>query len=350
MKSAFSFILFLACAATAFAQSLGDFKPKDQSYGLRKIKNKRLYIASFTVNYQVFNEKEDFKQGGRMFGGGGSKGDALASLSVGLEGLTEAGVQAVTDKLYQDFTAMLKNQGIEIITADEAGKTGAYEGFVRMTGGTINEAQFPGTLASTPTGMNYYVKKLDKDGKEKSGGFLGNANFVHAKLSKDLDDAIVADVDLFILFVEDKDAWDIAGANIKVKTNLRLAAQEAIQMTNNAKIKFKGSNTVTAVNSQVGFYSGKMGAGIVSSYVGTMGRSMGVEGVIEDKKLQSFAKNHADMTGVSTIYGKYYNPSNTASKSTTIIPVDEKKYTEGAYLAGKKFIEFHTEAFLKEIK
>lgn len=182
MKVLFSLILLFLFTLRAFSQNLGDFKPKDQSYGLKKIKTKRLYIASFTVNYQVYNEKEEFKQGGSMFGGG-SKGDAKAELSVGLQGITEKGVQDVTDRLYQDFTKMLKDGGVEIITAEEAGKTDTYDGFVKLTGGAINEAQFPGTLASSPTGMEYYVKKVNDAGKEKSGGLFGNASFVHAKLS-----------------------------------------------------------------------------------------------------------------------------------------------------------------------
>ena len=343
--------LFLAMltGANCIAQTLGEFKPKDQDYGLNKIKSKRLYIASFTVNYQVYNEKEDFKQGGRMLGGG-YKGAAHSSLSVGLENITEAGVESVTDRLYQDFTAQLKASGIEIISANEAGKTETYSDFTKVTGGKINQAQFPGMLASSPTGFEYFVKKVEKSGKEKSGGFLNNPTFVHAKLSKDLNDAMVADIDLFILFVQDKDAWDIAGANIKVKTNMRLAANEAIIMTKNAKIKMKGQNDVVGVNSQAGFYSGKMGAGIVSSYVGTMGKSMGIDGVIDDKKLQAFAKNSADFVGVKTIYGTWYNPANNTSKSTTVIPVDEKKYTDGAYAAGKKFIEYHTGEFLNKLK
>src|SRR5690606_37384688 len=215
MRLAVAFLLAAISAANCFGQTLGDFKPKDQAYGLNKIKSNRLYIASFTVNYQVYNEKEDFKQGGRMLGGG-YKGDAKSSLSVGLENITEAGVQAVTDRLYQDFVEQLKAKGIELISADEAGKTETYTDFVRVTGGKINEAQFPGTLASSPSGYEYFVKKIEKSGKEKSGGFLNNAAFVHAKLSKDLSDATIADIDLFILFVQDKDAWDIAGANIKV--------------------------------------------------------------------------------------------------------------------------------------
>jgi hypothetical protein len=349
MRIAITLLLLALSMVNCMAQILGDFKPKDQSYGLNKIKSKRLYIASFTVNYQVYNEKEDFKQGGRMLGGG-YKGDAKSSLSVGLENITEAGVQGVTDRLYQDFLGQLKSNGMEIISVDEAGKTETYSDFIKVTGGKINEAQFPGTLASSPAGYEYFVKKIDKSGKEKTGGFLNNPAFVHAKLSKDLDDAIVADIDLFVLFVQDKDAWDIAGANIKVKTNMRLAANESITMTKNAKIKLKGQNDVIPVNSQVGFYSGKMGAGIVSSYIGTMGRSLGIEGVIEDKKLQAFAKNSADFAGIKTIYGTWYNPANTSSTSTTVIPVDEGKYVEGAYAAGKKFIDFHTQEFLKKLK
>lgn len=350
MKIILLLILTIAFSISGHTQTLGDFKPKDQSYGLNKVKNaKRIYIASFTVNYQVYNEKEEFKQGGRMLGGG-YKGDAQSSLSVGLENITETGVQSVTDKLYQDFTSQIKAKGLEIISAEEAGKTETYSGFTKMTGGKINEAQFPGTLASSPTGFEYYVKKVEKSGKEKSGGFLNNPAFVHVKLSKDLNDAIIADIDLFVLFIEDKNSWDIAGANIKVKTNMRLAAQEVIEMTKEAKFKLKGQNTYTGVNSQVAFYSGKMGAGATTSYLGTMGKSMPIGGVIEDKKLQSFAGSQRDFVGVSTIYGTWYNPGNTSSKSTTVIPVDENKYSEGAYLAGKKFIEYHTAEFLKEIK
>ncbi|MCH5715387.1 hypothetical protein [Niabella hibiscisoli] len=132
-----------------------------------------------------------------------------------------------------------------------------------------------------------------------------------------------------------------------MKTNMRLAANEAIIMTKNAKIKLKGQNDVVGVNSQVAFYSGKMGAGIVSSYVGTMGKSLGIDGVIEDKKLQAFAKNSADFVGVKTIYGTWYNPSNTSSKSTTVIPVDEKSTQTALMPPVKNSLSFIPMSFLK---
>lgn len=352
MKIILSFVFVITSIIHCVAQTLGDFKPKDQSYGLNKVKNaQRIYIASFTVNYQVYNEKEDFKQGGHMLGGG-YKGDAHASLSVGLENITEAGIQAVTDRLFQDFTSMLKEKGLEIISAEEAGKTETYADFTKVTGGKISEAQFPGTLATTPTGFTYFVKRISKSGKEKSGGFLNNPSTMYGKLSTQLNDAIIADVDLFILFIEDKNALDLAGANIKVKTSLRLAATEAITMKSEVKIKLKGQNNTVAAISQANFYHGKVpvGVGVTSSYAGGLKSSLDIGGVIEDKKIQSFAANQKDYVGVSTIYGTWYNPADRSTKSTTVIPVDEKKYTDGVYMAGKKFIDFHTSEFLKNIK
>lgn len=351
MKRILILFVIFSFAFHTFAQTLGDFKPKDQSFGLNKVKNaKRVYIASFTINYQIYNEKESFKQGGSMLGGG-YKGDAHAKLSVGLDGITEKGVQQVTDRLYQDFILMLQSKGLEIVSSEEAGKTATYSGFEMITGGKINEAQFPGTLAATPTGMKYYVKKVTGSGKEKSGGFLNNPSTMYGKLSKELNDAVIADVDLFILFVGDLQAFKLAGANIRIKTDLRLAATESITMTSNAKFKMKGQNNTVSAISQAAFYHGKVpvGIGVTSSYVGGLKKGCGIDGVIEDTKIKSFAANDRDVWGVPTIYGTWYNPKNTTATSTAVIPVDEKKYTEGAYKAGKQFIEYHTAEFLKAL-
>ena len=160
--------------ATASAQTLGEFKPKTQSWGVEKAKNvKKIFISGFFVNYQVYNEKEDFKQGGSMFGGG-FKGDATAQLSIGLTGITEKDVQDITDRLYKDYIADIKAQGFEIIGADVAEKAATYADYTRLQGGTVSVAQFPGTLATSPTGYEYFVKKVDKKGKTKSGGFMNN--------------------------------------------------------------------------------------------------------------------------------------------------------------------------------
>ncbi|RYZ94595.1 MAG: hypothetical protein EOP47_27540, partial [Sphingobacteriaceae bacterium] len=161
MKAKFILALLVVLSAGAKAQTLGEFKPKDTSYGVKKSKDAtRVYISSFTVNFQIYNEKEKFKQGGYQFGGG-VKGDAKASASVGLAGLTEADIQQVTDKLYQDFVGQLKASGLQIVSPDEAAKIDTYSDYVRLQGGKVSFAQLPGTMSTSPTGYEFFVKKVD---------------------------------------------------------------------------------------------------------------------------------------------------------------------------------------------
>ncbi len=344
----FLFSMLLLIAVNATAQKLGDFKPKDTSSGLGKLKGKadKIYISSFNVIYQVYNEKQDFKQGGAVFGGG-YKGDALAEASIGLDGLTDKDVQKITDQLYAEFVGQIKAKGLTLVSADEASKTETYDDYTRLKGGAVSLAQYPGTLTTAPTGYEYFVKKVDKSGKAKSGGFLNRPTMLYPGLSKDLGDAIIAEVNMFVLFVEDKNAFRGNGANIKISTNLRLAGgTEAIIMKDDAKIKMKGQNTTSVITSQVGFYHGKMGMGSTSAYSGTMGKSMEIEGVIEDTKVQSFANRSADILGTKTIYGTFFTPENRSSTASKVVVVDPEKYYAGVYSAAKKFIYHHTEQFL----
>lgn len=344
-------MLIIAFSLSAQAQNLGEFKPKDITYGLGKIKDaSKIYISNFTVNYQVYNEKQKFRQGGSMFGGG-YRGDAKAELSVGLTGLTESDVQKITNQLYEDFVTRIKAKNLQIITADEAGKTDVYEGYTKMQGGKINLAQLPGTMTSSPSGYEWYVKSVNKEGKTKSGGFLGQSSFLYPKLSKALNDAIIADINIYVLFVEDKNAFQGNGASVKIKTNLRIADTEAIIMADNDSfIRLKGQNSVSAINSIVNFAHGKMGAGATSSYSGQLSKPLEIDGVIEDTKVSSFARGGADAIGVSNIYTTYFTPENRTSETNKIIQVDSVKYVEGVYAAAKKFLDHHTDAFLANLK
>lgn len=349
MKTKLLSVTFLLClTGVSYAQKLGEFKPKDTKYGMNKARDaKRIYISNFTVNYQVYNEKEDFKQGGSMFGGG-MKGDAKAQLSIGLTGLSETDVQQITDKLYQDYISQIKAKGLEIINVDEAGKSDTYEAYTKMQGGKASLAQFPGMITTSPTGYEWYVKNVDKDGKTKNGGFLNRAEMLFPKLSKSLGDAIIGEVNLYVMFVEDQNAFKGAGANIKVKTNLRLADEEAIIMTSNAKIKLKGQNQTVRISSEVSFYHGKMGLGSTTAYAGSLGKPLEIDDVIEDTKLQSFAKNDADVLGMSNGTYRIFNPDNTESASTKTIKVESKKYIDGVLMAAKHFMDYHVQSFFKD--
>lgn len=349
MKTKLLLALIIAFSVSASAQTLGEFKPKETKYGLGKAKDAtKIYISNFAVNYQIYNEKQKFKQGGRTFGGG-QRGDAKAEASVGLTGLTEADVQQVTDKLYQDFIAEIKAKGLQIVNAEEAGKTDVYEDYVKMQGGKLSLAQFPGTLTTAPTGYEWFVKKVKEDGKTKSGGFLGNASFLYPKLSKALGDAIIADVNIYVMFVEDKTAFQGNGAAIKIATNLRIADTEAIVMADNDSfIRMKGQNSVTAINSVVNFSHGKMGLGSTTSYSGQLSKPLEIKDVIEDTKIKSSASGGINYMG--SMYGTYFTPENRTSESNKVIEVDGKKYAAGVYDAAKKFLDHHTQAFLSALQ
>lgn len=348
MKQQFFILLLFLFASCAMAQTLGEFKPKDQSYGINKAKDaSRIYIAGFDVNYQVYNEKEAYKQGGSTLGGG-MKGDALAAVSIGLDGLDEKTVQEITDKLYDEYIAKIKAKGLTIITPEEVAKTESYEGFTIVKGGKVSLAQFPGVMATAPSTFEYLIKGVDKDGKEKKGGFLGNEASKYARLSKDLGDAIIASVDITVLFVQDQNSFQGNGAKLKVKTNLRIIATEGITMTSDATIKLKGQNTVTTVSSAVSFYHGKMGAGSTTVYIGTMGKPLLIDGVIEDNTISSYASGGMS-SGTPTMYGTFYSVRNGNNLNAKVIKVDTAKYKEGVYAGASKFLAHHTDAFLNQL-
>lgn len=340
----------LAFSISVSAQTLSEFKPKDNSFGLGKLAKaeKKIYIAGFSVNYQIYNEKDAFKQGGHVLGGG-RKGDASASLSVGLDGLDEATVQNITNKLYEDYVQKLKSAGLTIISPDAAAKTETYEGYERVQGGKISLAEIPGTLAVTPAGYEYFIKGTNSKGKEKKGGFMGNEAFLYPKLSRDLGDAIIGDVNMTVLFIRDQNAFQGNGVKLKVKTELRLVDNETIMMASNAKFKMKGANTATPVSSSVAFYHGKMGMGSTTTYNGTMGKPLVINDVIEDTKVTAAAAGSIDMVGTKTMYYTYFNVTDGRSENTKIIPVDKAKYEKGVYEATHKFLDFHTTEFLKSL-
>lgn len=350
MKRTLSVTLMLAIVTTGLmAQTLGEFKPKDQSFGLNKAKNAdKIYIAAFNVNYQVYNEKQEYKQGGHQLGGG-MKGDAQTEISVGLEGIDEKTVQGITDKLYQEYIDKLKAKGLTIISADEAAKIESYEGFERVQGGKITMAEIPGVLTSQPTGYEFFVKGFNKDGKAKKGGFLGNPAMMYPKISKDLGDAIVGAVDITVLFVQDQNAFQGSGAKLKIKTHLRVIGVESVIMTEDAKVKFKGQNSVTTVTSTVAFYHGKMGAGATTTYSGTLSKPLYINGVIDEQKITSFASAGVS-SGTPTVYGTFYSVRNSKTKNAKVIQVDPVKYSEGVYTGTSKFLNFHVDEFLKVLK
>ncbi|NHN28029.1 hypothetical protein FIA58_020315 [Flavobacterium jejuense] len=351
-----SFLLFvvLLFIQNVSAQELGEFKPKDDTFGLGKLnsKSKKIYISNFSINYQLFNEKEKTKKGGSLFRDKGVRGDATAELMVGLGSLSENDFQTITNTLYQDFVSDLKSKGFEILSADVAGKTDTYKGWTKASGPKLEVSEMPGIITAYPEDYTFYYKEQTKAGK-----FFGNKFAAMDKtlqtLSKEMEDAIVVDVDLYVFFMKDLYAFQGNAANIKIKTQLSLVANEAVSAKSNDKgIAFrKKVEYATGINS-IQFVCGKyaIGGSAESVYTGTLKKDLIINNVIDEKVIQSYAKGAVDFVGTDTYFGKYYEAENKSSAKTTIIPIDTKKYNEGVVKAGKEFLKYHLDAFSSEFK
>nr|WP_321416116.1 hypothetical protein [uncultured Allomuricauda sp.] len=354
INSKLIWVILLFIGFSAQAQQLGDFKPKDATFGLGKLKasNKRIYISNFSINYQLFNEKEKKKKGGALFRNKGVRGDATAELMVGLGNLTEADFQAIANNLYRDFVADLKSKGYEIISSDTAGKTETYTGWSKDSGPKVEIAAMPGMITAYPEGYSFYYEEKSKVGKFFGDKFAA-LNKTPQNLSKDLDDAIVVDVDLYVFFMKDLYAFQGNAANIKIKTQLSLVANEAVSAKSDDKsLMFrKKVEYATGINS-IYFAAGKykIGGSAESTYTGTLKKDFTIGGVLDEKKIQSYAQGAVDVIGTSNYFGKTYRAENKVSSKTTIIEVDTQKYIEGVTAAGKKFLEYHLNEFNKSVK
>lgn len=357
MKTKFKFLsllLFLFAFSTLEAQELGEFKPSDETFGLGKLKskNKKIYISNFSINYQLYNEKEKTKKGGALFRDKGVRGDATAELIVGLGNLTENDFQKITDSLFGEFVSQLKSSGFELISADVAGKTETYEGWTKASGPFVLVSDKPGLISVSPKGFDFYYLERTKAGKAISEKFA-SMNTTQQSLSKDLDDAVVVAVDLYVFFMKDVYAFQGSAANIKIKTQLSLVSNEAISAKSDDKsIAFrKQVEFVTGANT-INFVCGKykIGGSAESVYTGTLKKDLVIENVIDEKVIQSYSKGAVDFVGDDTYFGKYYSAENKSSSKTTVIEVDTNKYKEGVFKAGKTFLNFHLNEFSKEFK
>lgn len=346
-------IVFLFSVCAVQAQELGAFKPSDNSYktGKLKDKQKRIYISNFNVNYQVYNEKQKTQKGGSLFRDKGVKGDATAELSVGLGSLSEVDFTSITDGLYQEFVGMLNKEGFEIISPEKVETTDVYKGWTKATGPFIQETT-PGLLQSVPSGYSFFYEEKSAVGSFLSEKFQGLSK-TPQKLSKEMDDAVVVDVNLFVFFMKDSYAFQGGAANIKIKTALSLVANEVVSAKSDDKsLFFRKEVEYVRGASSIYFVSGKDGiSGTPSTfYAGGLKNDLSIGGVIEEKKIQSYAKGNVDFIGTDTYYGKLYSASNKKVSNTNIIPVDVEKYKAGVKQAGTKFLQYHLDAFASNFK
>jgi len=156
---------------------------------------KKIFINRFRVFYQVvYVAQETAKEGV-------NRGAASASLIVGFDGVNEKYFIDNTDRLFAQFTGMLKEAGFEIVEAEAAKDIKAFKGWTMVEGGQINSAQKQGMAMVSPTGFKYFAKEVLPSGKEKVS-FFDPSGFASNQLGK----IPSVNVDIFVEFMADSES------------------------------------------------------------------------------------------------------------------------------------------------
>jgi hypothetical protein len=164
-------------------------------------------------------------------------------------------------------------------------------------------------------------------------------------LSQELDDALIADISLIYAFSEIGDDWNVSNqAKVKLNINYRLASNYTFSdedtKTSLSSLVDKSKQSV-ALSSQVIFTRGKLpvGGSAEAQYVGAMKSDLEISGVLEKDKVVAFSTQTQATASLQNpivvIRGDNY------SEKTKWLEPNGKKYAEGMYLAGSKFINYH---------
>lgn len=174
-------------------------------------------------------------------------------------------------------------------------------------------------------------------------------NIMPARLSSQLDDAIIANVNLYFMFAEEgNDAFAGNAAKVKILTNLRMVGDFTVQAPND-KGMLKGQQTFDRVSSSVMFSQGKMGMGSLVTFATNLKSPLEVEGVIKKEKVIAYQKQGTSMpTSFSGI--SWMDTADKLSKNATWIDVDSKKYANGLYMAAKKMLDTGTQSLVGSLK
>ena len=363
MKKILLITTFLSSILCLNAQDLGEIKIKSQKYGMNKMKKapKKIYINTFNINYEFYKEAVDFKSGGNGGRIGGNTSSATARAAIGLGGIDAKLMQEKTNLLYNNFVKKLESEGYEIISAEEASKTNLYKDWQKETGPSVKE-NFSGIINTIPDGYSFFYKKKNKKGAYKKG-FLGGVGN-QAKLSKALGDAIIADINLYVMFTENGTSlFKGRAAKVKLKTNLRLASDYTISIPQKKKkkksfagklfgsVKVKGATDTYPAISNILFSQGKIGLGTKSSYNGTLKDDIEINGVLKKQKIVAYQKQGSFVPTSFSTFSNYLDAKADRFSSTAKwIDVDPQKYAEGFYNACNTFIDKHLDVLFSKIK
>lgn len=223
--------------------------------------------------------------------------------------------------------------------------TDFYKKAVPFNGPIVRESVNPGMLEIMPTQFKGYAsqKTAEKGLSKKQGMFSGLkqlGNMVtggNNALSKDLDDAIILDINLVMSWSETGGSWltGLAGANAQIKTNLALGTK-VISAPKKKGFGSKGAEDYYGLETAFNVAQGSGLKKVV--WKGYLKNPIYISGVIEDTKVQSFNRGDVATSFDNTIY-KVTTWNSTISEKAKMIEVDSKLFADALYLSGQKFIE-----------
>lgn len=327
------------------AQSLGTLKTKVMNSGQnpKRKASKEVYVSNFNVLVEIYREDTDYK-GKREFRGKG-RGEATANAALGLAGVEPGQLQAKVDQLYNEMIADLKSKGFTILDASAAQNTDFYKKAVPLKGPILRESANPGMLEVIPSQFAGFASNKDAEGKSsKKSGFLSGFKAVgkaisggNNALSKDMDDAIILDINLVMSWSETGGSWlqSLGGANAKIKTNLALGTK-AITAPKKKGLRFKGAEDVYNLETD---FNLSQGSGLRKTvWKGYLKKPLTIGGVIEDTKVESYNKGDAAQSyEVGNLY-KVTEWTSTISDKAKMVEVDPELFADALYVSGKAFI------------
>ncbi|MFM7329751.1 MAG: hypothetical protein ACKO3B_13595 [Bacteroidota bacterium] len=314
MKKYFVFlalVIGLSAGAQQFELTTNGFREKNFKYS-----NRNIHIASFRVNYQIMYRDQDSENGGRTVGGG-MKGSSKASVALGLKGPSSEDLVKTTDEIYQAFTQKLTGHGYTIVGLDKVKDFDPYEDWTKVKGGIGNESQVPGAVTVSPTGFEYMVKKVSKDGKER--GLADPAIGMRMnKLSKNLGGALVVHINLTIaLAKQGKDfktglANALGAAAVSAQTDLRITPPQ-FSVWCMRKMGDEGATSLSFKD------------------------DLSIPNVIESKLYKAMAVSRTDWGTSNSLY-TYFSVEDVEDKYLQPIEVDPAAYCGGVKAAALSFL------------
>lgn len=333
-------LIFVLLFINAFpGTTINDKDLKITSYNKKKQHQKapkKVFIRSFKGLFEVFeeasartSESKNDRANRTTFTSG-----TYTKMGVQISGVDVDDFQKIIDEAYQSFLNQLTSEGFEILSVDEAEKIDFFQGWTKVSGGASSDDQAAGFVMITPKGFDYLVKGVAKSGREK-GTFLDMA----PKISEELDDVYVADVNFIFPFVDlDADAsmWTNS-SSVKAKIGYRI---EPIMNTSDVNKQtsltglVKGFGSMGAsetISSQVRFISGNdIGNNPFLDAKVELKKAVYFEDVFKDKKIKEVTQAQSDMfskTGYSSLVMVSGEQKTVASH---FAECDQKKYVSAA--------------------